>query len=438
MYIQEFSVGNYKSFKEINTLSLMSTKSVSAFSEVDDKNLFSIEDSDVKLMKTKAIYGANSSGKSNIIKALSLFIKIVKDSVVDKSALSDVDYFRLSSTTEEEPSFFQLIFWEKNTRYRYGFEVDKEKVHSEWLYHKPNKREEPLFIREGLKIIEVNKSSFIEGDTLLNLFDIDKEETGLFRTNSLVLTTLSTFGLAKVSSNIIKAIASINVISGLGNYDLIRGAENRLDNEEVKSYILNILKFGDIGINNIDFITFGDDDGDNPNESSKVKKKKSEERFVYSLRPKFDENDKEVGFGVLPFSYESEGTKKLFEIAPCIYEAFKKETPLVIDEFDARFHPLLTREIIRLFNSKNKVCPQLIFTTHDTNLLDNKIFRKDQIDFVEKDSFGASHLYSLIEFKGLRNTSSFEDDYIKGKFGAIPYLGDFTKLIDLVEYGEED
>ncbi|HFK5586446.1 TPA: ATP/GTP-binding protein [Elizabethkingia anophelis] len=433
MHIQEFSVGNFKSFKDINTLSLMATKSVSAYKEVDESNLIKLPEREVRLMKTKAIYGANASGKSNIIKALTIFINIVKNSVINKSILREIDKFRFSTETENSPSYFQIIFWVENTRYRYGFEADEEMIFAEWLYHKPGGREENLFLREGLNVIEVNKTSFVEGDTLLNLFDVDKGDNDLYRANSLVLTTLSTFGMAKISNKVLKAISSINVISGLGTFDLMRNAESRLEDDKVREYILNILKFGDIGIKEINYFNYGDED-----DKSNTKGKKSNNTLVYSIRPKYDELGEISGQGFLYFGDESEGTKKLFEIAPCIFEAFNEETPLIIDEFDARFHPLLTREIIKLFNTNHTKSPQLIFTTHDTNLLDNKLFRKDQIDFVEKDSFLSSHLYSLIEFKGIKNSKSFENDYIKGKFGAVPYLGDFSRLFELMNDGKED
>jgi AAA15 family ATPase/GTPase len=127
---------------------------------------------------------------------------------------------------------------------------------------------------------------------------------------------------------------------------------------------------------------------------------------------------------------ESEGTLKLFELSPFVYEAIKEGRPLIIDEFDARFHPLLTKKIIELFNSKKNNDSQLIFMTHDTNLLSADFLRRDQIEFVEKDKYGASHLYSLVQFKGIRNNASFEKDYIQGKYGAIPFLGDFNKLFN--------
>lgn len=433
MYIQEFSVRNFKSFKDINTLNMMATKSVSKYPEIDDNNLISKEGMDIKMLKTKAIYGANSSGKSNIIKALSVFIDIVKDSVVMKNVLEEVQSFRFSANTADAPSYFQLVFWDKGVRYRYGFEVTQDEILAEWLYHKPDKREEPLFIRERMDVIELNKTSFNEGDVLLNVLGSKNDNKKLFRPNALLLTTLSSFGIAEISSNVVKAISSISIVSGLGDRDLQRKAEEAIDNEKLKAYILSILKVGDIGIKEV-FSEVKDKDDLKLNGNKKPVKLLYSARSLYNQEGELDE-DVVV---LLPFSEESEGTKKLFEMAPCIYDAFKNETPLIIDEFDARFHPMLTREIIRLFQKNSKTSPQLVFTTHDINLLDNKMFRKDQIDFVEKDSMGASHLYSLIEFKGVRNSASFEEEYIKGKFGAIPYLGDFNKLFDLIDDGEEN
>jgi len=113
-----------------------------------------------------------------------------------------------------------------------------------------------------------------------------------------------------------------------------------------------------------------------------------------------------------------------------ILQALNENSPLIIDEFDARFHPLLTKKIVELFNSDSNKGSQLIFATHDTNLLNAKLLRRDQICFVEKDKYGASHFYTLAEFKGVRNDASFEKDYIEGRYGAIPFLGDFNSVID--------
>ena len=129
-------------------------------------------------------------------------------------------------------------------------------------------------------------------------------------------------------------------------------------------------------------------------------------------------------------SNESEGTRKLFAFAAPIITSLKEGRVLLIDELDARLHPLITQSIIKLFNSNdtNAKNAQLIFMTHDTNLLSKKIFRRDQIWFVEKDQYEATDLYSLVEYD-ITDEASFESDYIKGKYGAIPYIGNLKDLI---------
>ena len=128
--------------------------------------------------------------------------------------------------------------------------------------------------------------------------------------------------------------------------------------------------------------------------------------------------------------HELEGTKKLFAMAGPLVRALKEGRVLVVDELDARLHPLLTREIISLFNSKqtNPNHAQLVFTTQDTNLLDNRLLRRDQIWFTEKDRQGATQLYSLVEFR-VRNDEAFERNYIQGRYGAIPFLGDLRVML---------
>ncbi|MEF9479153.1 hypothetical protein OWR28_16735 [Chryseobacterium sp. 1B4] len=200
----------------------------------------------------------------------------------------------------------------------------KDEVSAEWLYYKPNKREEPLFIREGQKLIEVNKKNFEEGSVIQRFMSLDKGNA-FFRPNALILTTLSTFGFAKVSSKLIKAMSSINIINGLGDFNLMQSAGDKLEDSNMKDYILNILKFGDIGIKDVDFFTYGDDDSDENNTKNKKSKK---DIVIYSLRPKFNDKNEEIDeYGALYFGEESEGTKKLFEISPFIYESFKNNTP---------------------------------------------------------------------------------------------------------------
>lgn len=436
MKIQEFSFGNFKSFKDIQTLNLSAAKIKSKKEEIDKNNVIEGNNNErISFLKSKAIYGANASGKSNIIKALVSFIRIVRTSVKDEQVLNFTESFRLSTETENQPTFFQIIFWHKNIKYRYGFEADNEDITAEWLYGKPKDRELPFFIRDNQEIIELDKTNYNEGNKLLSLLDNDSSENEIFRNNSLFLSTLATFGFGKLSKQLIDSFASILVISGLGHQGMYEYAGDSLDEDKKKKYILDFLKYGDIGIEDVNAIEISSDDlpadvDDEIRKNFGNKKKK----LLISTRKKFDENlisneTESFAFG----DHESEGTKKLFELSPFIYDALKNKSPIVIDEFDARFHPLLTRKILELFNSSENTGSQLIFTTHDTNLLSSDLLRRDQIEFVEKDKYGASHLYSLVQFKGIRNTASFEKDYIQGKYGAIPFLGDFSKLFNIDE-----
>lgn len=435
MKLQEFSFGNFRSFKDINTLNLSAAKIKSKFESIDEYNVIKGRNKEkVSFLKSKAIYGANASGKSNVIKALVTFFRIIRNSVKDDNVLNMVDSFRLSTETENEPSFFQIIFWDNNVKYRYGFELDDENIFSEWLYGKPRERELCYFIREGKEITHLDRTNFSEGEKIKTLlFDEDSDDNEIFRNNSLFLSTLATFGFAKLSKQLVKSITSIYIISGLGHRGMYQYAGESLNDEEKKKYILDFLKYGDIGIEDLNAIEISSDDlpdeldNDVKNDFDKSKKRK----LLISSRKKYDENKKFVENEQFSFSlHESEGTQKLFELSPFIYQALKEQKTIIIDEFDARFHPLLTKKILELFNSKENKGAQLIFTTHDTNLLSSDLLRRDQIEFVEKDKYGASHLYSLVQFKGIRNNASFEKDYIQGKYGAIPFLGNFNKILN--------
>jgi AAA15 family ATPase/GTPase len=438
MKLQEFSFGNFKSFKDIQTLNLSSAKIKSKNPEIDTLNVIKGRNAEnTSFLKSKAIYGANASGKSNIIKALATFIRIIRTSVKDEDILGDmVEPFRLSTETDSQPSFFQMIFWHNDIKYRYGFELNDKNIIAEWLYGKPRDRELPFFIRDNQAVIELDKTNFSEGHKLMSLLDDDSEDNDIFRHNSLFLSTLATFGFGKLSKQLVDSIATITIISGLGHQGMYNYAGDSLKNKKKKSFILDFLKYGDVGIDDVDSIEVTSDDlpedvdEDIKNDFEDRKKRK----FLISTRKKFDKNlistdSESFSFG----NSESEGTKKLFELSPFIYDALKENGIIIIDEFDARFHSLLTKKILELFNSDYNEGSQFIFTTHDTNLLSSNSLRRDQIEFVEKDKYGASHLYSLSQFKGVRNTASFEKDYIQGKYGAIPFLGDFSKLLNTEE-----
>jgi AAA15 family ATPase/GTPase len=423
--IIEFSFGNFRSFKDIQSLNMTAAKIKSENKKLDVNNLITFDEK-LSLLKSKAIYGANASGKSNVIGALFSYIKIVKNCVKDEKVLNLIDNFQLSTETENKPAFFQMIFIHDSIRYRYGFEATKEEIKSEWLYGTPAIREVPFFIREGNSIIKINKKYFNEGYKLRSLFDSKDEDNGVFRRNSLFLSAVAALN-GKQAKSILDSISSIILISGLGYEGVMyQVAIDALDDNSKKEKIFDFLKLADMGIDEIGTFELSKEkiSDDVPNKGIKP------EKIVVTKHSKYNSNMQKIGKALFSFPFsESEGTKKMFEISPFILEAITKGRTIVIDEFDARFHPLITKKIVEIFNSKTNKYSQLIFVTHDTNLLSADLLRRDQIDFVEKDMYGASHLYTLVQFKGIRKTS-FQNDYIRGKYGAIPFIGDFNHIFN--------
>jgi len=410
--IIDFSVENFRSIKEMQTLSMSAASIVSKHKEIDEQNLIKVSDK-LSLLKSKAIYGANASGKSNIIKALMSFIAIVSDSVKnDRILFFNIYPFSLSTETDDKPCYFQLTFLLNNIHYRYGFEASKKEITSEWLFGTPGKKEVNFFTREGNNI-SVNEKQFKEGHKIIELYASSGETS--ISTNSLFLTVVKSF-TGGVAKDIVDYISKIIVISVLSDNSLFSKAQELLS-EENKKQIGDFLKISDIGIEHIGKLEYGSQD--------------EKDVFVATAHKKFDSNLNEVR--LVNFSmdfFESDGTKKMFGISHMILQALNEKIPIIIDEFDARLHPLLTKKIVELFNSDSNKGSQLIFATHDTNLLDSKLLRRDQICFVEKDKYGASHFYTLVDFKGVRNDASFEKDYIAGRYGAIPFLGDFNSVIE--------
>ncbi|WP_300701970.1 ATP/GTP-binding protein [Bacteroides sp.] len=399
--IIQLTIGNFLSFKEQSTLSL----AASALKDIQvsaEDILFNIGDTELTLVKSAVIYGANASGKSNFIKAFEFLKWYIINSSKDIQAGErvNVESFRLNSETADEPSYFEVIFSDEGNQYRYGFEADNAIVHSEWLYQKSNKKrakEVELFYREKDKF-DIH-SKFIVG----------KEVAGkkMVRSNALLLSVAAQFN-DPTSVEIMGWLNDTTIISSSNDEKIWNIATIQLNDVKMKQRIVEFSRYADLGIENIEKV----------------------DNTIISTHIQYDDKGNEIKSVTFPFrKNESEGTIKYFSLAYPIIDALDNGKRLIIDEFDSKMHPLLTCRIIALFNSKetNPKNAQLIFTTHDTNLLSANIFRRDQIWFTQKDRYGATDLYSLAEYK-VRNDASFEKDYLSGKYGAIPILGDLTRL----------
>ncbi len=424
----EFSVGNYRSFKEKVTFSMVAANVIAKDKKLDDTNVFAVDD-DLRLLKSAAIYGANASGKSNLAKALSFMNLFMINSSRETQNIDKigVEPFRLSTEAEGEPSYFELVFLMDSRKYRYGFEATQERIISEWLFHVPNSREARLFER---KLDNFNVSGNYKAA------GIPKRT----RANALFLSVSAQFNVELAEKILEWTTDKLNIISGLDDENYLDYTISCLMDNENTTEILQLVKRLDLGIDEIqvkeeDF-TVNSLPEYIPDELKKliVKDTGGKATSITTIHRKFDGSGSFQSLEAFDLgNHESEGTRKIFALAGPLVNTLQEGGVLIVDELDARLHPLISRAIVKLFNSNdtNPNNAQLIFMTHDTNLLSNKLFRRDQIWFTEKNRYGATDLYSLAEYKvKVRNDASFESDYIKGKYGAIPYIGNLMHLLD--------
>ncbi len=394
-----FTFKNYRSFKNEMTLS-MEAASIQELSDAVVKSC------DEELLPVAVMYGANSSGKSNVLKALKAMRDVLLNSVkLNPKDRLEAEPFSLDLTSGDEPTSFEIQFTLNNSKFRYGFDYTAKAIVAEWLYEKrPGEREFELFLRSGGEF-KISKTRFAEG--------LGKQTAT--PDNRLFVSLVAQLN-GKLSLSILDWFSRIEYISGMdGKGYAGKTLRTIFYQEDGNEEIMNLLHQTHLGFNGI-----------------QVSMNLGEEDLVDSktIHDIYDADGKVVGQKEFQTDkMESEGTKKMIEIAGPIVDAIRLGQILIVDELDAKLHPFLTRKIIGLFMNKefNKTGAQLIFATHDTNLLNIQYLRRDQIWFTEKDKSDSTDLYSLVEFRDdsgnkVRNDRNIEKDYIKGRYGAIPFM----------------
>jgi AAA15 family ATPase/GTPase len=427
----QFSVRNFRTFKEKATLSLIASnydKDREAENILEDANF------NLRLLKSAVIYGANASGKSKLMEALNFMRRFANSSSREgqKGDEIEVHPFSLNVETENEPSEFEVIFTYNNVMYRYGFEANKKVVVSEWLYYRPKTKEVELFFRD-YQNFDLHARNFSKGSLAV--------KEGLVRDNALLLSLAAQLNDA-TSIQVLEWFRNLKIISGLREEGYQGFTMSRTKDPLHKQKILELLKAADLGIQDIKLEMLDIDalPKDMPKELRErlIKESKDENAEIFSdiitTHKKYNTDRQFVEN--INFSMdddESSGTQKFFALTGPVLNVLESGFTLVVDELDSKLHPNLICKLVSLFNSKelNPKNAQLIFNTHDTNLLSSGLFRRDQIWFTEKNKFGEARIYSLSDFKTdeVRKTEPFEDNYIRGKYGAIPFLDTFEDLI---------
>ena len=436
----QFSVKNFKTFKDKITLSLVASNYDKDTRE--EENIINNEKFGYRLLKSAVVYGANASGKSKLIDAIAFMRHFVINSSKEsqKGESIDIEPFRLSKETENEPSEFEMVFLFNNELFRYGFEVRKQKVVSEWLYHKPKTKEVELFYRDDNNF-HTHERNFIKGTTIVR--------EGLVRDNALLISVAAQFN-EKTAITVLDWFKSLKVLSGLNESSYQGFTMSKTEDPTYRTKIFELLKAADFGVHGIKLqrLDIGSLPNDMPIEiRDKLFIEINEEKAdlvsdVIITHKKYDSTKKAIEN--VSFSLddeESSGTQQFFALAGPILDVIENGYTLIVDELDSKLHPNLVCKIVSLFNSKdfNNKNAQLIFNTHNSNLLSSGLFRRDQIWFTNKDKYGEAKLYSLADFKSdeVKKNEPFEDNYIRGKYGAVPYLGFFNN-INLSQYENEE
>jgi len=416
--LAEFRVSNYRSFKDEQVLSMIATSE-------ESKGKNSVKIGKYNILKSAVVYGANASGKSNLIKAMACMNDIVSNSAgykPDQPLL--VVPFAFDEETPKQPSTFEVTFFMDGTRYQYGFAATKEIITGEWLKAWPAETSRPRVLFER----DAQEPEPYFGPSLKGQNKAIWEKV---KDNSLFLSTAAQWNHEQLS-NVYKWFTGEfrkmppREFGTLFTDQMFFSANNPIADSVIPELAMRIFKKADLGIDNINIeIADSKDLHHSQNAIGKYKNTILENLpFLPAYKTTFSHCS---GKYSLPFEDESDGTQNFYSFLWPLVHAVMIGFTLFEDELELNMHPLLTRTMIEFFHdykNGNKQA-QLIFTTHDTTLLDPELFGRDQVWFTEKDNDGATQLYSLAEYKDVRRDEPMQKRYLAGRYGAIPVLERF-------------
>lgn len=426
----EFSVKNFRSIKNKQVFSLVKNSG----EDLGNINWFEIPSiPNLQLLNSSAIYGANAAGKSNLIMALEAIKDIVVNSAENKQRGDELDItpFLFCSKSAKSPSEFEISFISNDVRYQYGFAANKDQIIKEWLIAYPKGRPQKWFNRTYKK------------STKLYTWEIGSNFTGkkqhLFeatRPNALFLSTaiqLNNKQLQPIYDWFNETIR----ITKIGGWGVGFSASECQKSKEKKKNILRFLKAADLGISDVIIESEKFQENYLPSDMPQAVKDEvinelKDQKFldIKTIHKSLQGEDVLLGF-----DDESDGTQKIFSFAGPWLDSLKNGYVLVIDELHDNLHPKIVEFLIMLFHNKNTnpKNAQLIFTTHETAILNQEIFRRDQIWFCEKDEHQSTYVFPLTDFRPRKNRDNLEISYLGGRYGALPFIGyldDLERIYD--------
>lgn len=413
----EFEVTNFQALRDSQRFSLVK----GAGTELQETNVFRTpEPNAFELLRSAAIYGPNASGKTTFIRALEMMQDIVLESATAWKAGDElpVTPFLLSNETRDEPSSFEITFLLDGVRYQYGFSSTARLIHDEWLFAFPKGRSQRWFQRAWSA--ESGKHEWHLGDKLGGEKQLWQKST---RDNALFLSTAVNLN-ARQLQPIYNWFQTHLRVAGVGGLSPDFSASQCQGSQ--KEGILKLLRAADLAIKDVlveksplDVNSLPDDMPDSVKQALLSGFKDAE---VFETRTVHKADDgRDVVFDL---EVESAGTRRFFAFAGPWLDALEKGYTLFIDELNNSLHPRLVQYLVELFhdperNSKNA---QLVFTTHETSILDQNVLRRDQVWFCERDKDQAARIYPLTDFRPRKGRENLELAYLSGRYGALPFI----------------
>lgn len=418
----EFSVANFRSLRDRQTFSLAKAKG----DELAETNTFTaLAFNEFDLLRSAAIYGPNAGGKSNFLRAMQVMKKIVLESAtsLQRGDKLPVTPFRLSQAANHAPSEFEATFIVNQVRYQYGFSATEERIHEEWLLVYPKGRPQRWLGRawnEETHAYDWELGNNLSGEK--QLWQKSTRDNALFLSIAVQLNSEQLQPIYDWFNNTLR-------MANLGGWT--PGFSASLCEKSEKTQIMDFLHAADMDIEDILVKKKPFDTNVLPNDIPEQLKVV----IASDLKDKQSLDIKTVHKGVdgKPLTFdlneESDGTQKLFSFAGPWIDALANGYVLFIDELHDNLHPRLVQFLVQLFhnNETNPNNAQLVFTTHETSILNQEVFRRDQIWFCEKDEDQATALYPLTDFSPRKGRENLELAYLSGRYGALPYVRPLRK-----------